>query len=101
VIARLFTLHWSSVGPVSISDEALTNLTALTRQRQSIIQRDISERNARFFTEESDKLEGWADDLKLGLEREIKDLDRQIRDARRSATTALTLEDKFGGAEAD
>jgi len=63
VIARLFTLHGRVVGPVSISDEALTNLTALTRQRQSIIQRDISERNARFFTEESDKLEGWADDL--------------------------------------
>lgn len=40
---------------------------------------------------------GWADDLKLGLEREIKDLDRQIKEARRAALTALTLEEKSAG----
>ena len=27
---------------------------------------------------EADKRDGWADELKLGLEREIKELDRQI-----------------------
>lgn len=66
-------------------------------QRQQEIQRNISERNARFFEIEVEKLEGWADDLKLGLEREIKELDRQIKEARRAATTALTLEDKLAG----
>ena len=35
--------------------------------------------------------------MKLGLEREIKELDSQIRDARRAATTALTLEEKLAG----
>ena len=68
-----------------------------TQKRQAEIQRGISERNARFFEIEADKLEGWADDLKLGLEREIKELDRQIKEARRAATTALTLEDKLEG----
>lgn len=57
----------------------------------------MAERNARFFEDEADKLDGWADDLKLGLEREIKELDRQIREARRAATTALTLEEKLTG----
>jgi uncharacterized iron-regulated protein len=38
-----------------------------------------------------------ADDLKVGLEREIKELDRQIKEARRAATTALTLEEKLAG----
>lgn len=28
---------------------------------------------------EAERLDGWADDLKLGLERAIKDLDRQIK----------------------
>ena len=42
-------------------------------------------------------MEGWADDLKLGLEREIKEIDRQIKEARRAATTALTLEEKLAG----
>lgn len=61
------------------------------------IRRTISERNARFFEAEAEKLEGWADDLKLGLEREIKEIDRQIKNARRTATTALTLEEKLAG----
>ena len=38
-----------------------------------------------FLAEEADKLDGWADDLKLGLEREIKELDRQIKEARRTS----------------
>ena len=46
---------------------------------------------------EAEKLDGWADDLKVGLEREIKELDRQIKEARRAATAALTLEEKLIG----
>src|SRR5262249_2831000 len=61
------------------------------------IHRDISERNAKFFGEEVEKLDGWADDLKLGLEREIKEIDRQIKEARRAAASALTLEEKLNG----
>ena len=72
-------------------------LETLTKNRQASIQQDISERNARFFEAEADKLDGWADDLKVGLEREIKEIDRQIKEARRSATTALTLEEKLDG----
>ncbi|KAA0220133.1 DEAD/DEAH box helicase, partial [candidate division KSB1 bacterium] len=44
-----------------------------------------------------EKLDGWADDLKVGLEREIKELDRQIKEARRAATAALTLDEKLAG----
>jgi adenine-specific DNA-methyltransferase len=35
--------------------------------------------------------------LKVGLEREIKELDRQIKEARRATTAALSLEEKLGG----
>lgn len=66
-------------------------------RRQEAIQRTISQRNAAFFEAEADKLDGWADDLKVGLEREIKDLDRQIKEARRVAKATLTLEDKLAG----
>jgi ERCC4-related helicase len=72
-------------------------LKAITDQRKFAIQRDISERNARFFETEAEKLDGWADDLKMGLEREIKEIDRQIKEARRAATLALTLEEKLEG----
>ncbi|MDD5095357.1 MAG: helicase-related protein, partial [Dehalococcoidia bacterium] len=72
-------------------------LDVMTQLRQAEIQRAISERNARFFETEVEKLEGWADDLKLGLEREIKEIDRQIKEARRAATVALRLEEKLAG----
>lgn len=72
-----------------------TRLSQIATERQAAIQRGISERNARFFEIEAEKLDGWADDLKVSLEREIKELDRQIKEARRGATIALTLEDKL------
>ncbi|WP_273179844.1 SNF2-related protein [Ferrovum myxofaciens] len=96
VAARLLTLPGSVAGQAQSGLET-TPLEAQTHQRQAAIQRNISERNARFFEEEADKLDGWADDLKVGLEREIKEFDRQIKEARRAATTALTLEDKLAG----
>jgi ERCC4-related helicase len=72
-------------------------LETITQSRQTAIQRNISERNARIFEAEADKLDGWADDLKMGLEREIKEIDRQIKETRRATTTALTLEEKLAG----
>ncbi|MHB1619036.1 MAG: helicase-related protein [Sulfuricella sp.] len=104
VAARLLTLPGSS-SPLPRAGEGpgerADTLEDQTQQRQAAIQRGISERNARFFEAEADKLDGWADDLKVGLEREIKELDRQIKEARRAATTALTLEEKLGGAKTD
>ncbi len=101
VAARLLTL--SAASPPRPPGEGwgeggvAQQLETITRQRQAAIQRNISERNARFFEAEADKLDGWADDLKVGLEREIKELDRQIKEARRAATTAMTLEEKLAG----
>ncbi|MDD5199460.1 MAG: SNF2-related protein [Terrimicrobiaceae bacterium] len=81
----------------NLCESAVESLRALTSQRQQSIQRGISQRNAAVFEAEAEKLEGWSDDLKLGLEREIKELDRQIKEARRAATTALSLEEKLAG----
>lgn len=93
--ARLFTLPGIVAGPcLSTAPSAVGEAI---EQRQTAIRYTISERNARFFEAEADKLDGWADDLKLGLEREIKEMDRQIKEARRAATTALTLEEKLAG----
>ncbi len=72
-------------------------LQELVEKKKTTIQRNISERNARFFEIEAEKLDGWADDLKVALEREIKDIDRQIKEAKRAATLALTLEEKLAG----
>jgi adenine-specific DNA-methyltransferase len=68
--------------------------SAIKERRENIL-RQVSERNAQFFEDEANKIDGWADDLKVGLEREIKEFDRQIKEARRAAVAALTLEEKL------
>lgn len=57
--------------------------------------RQIEIRNARFFDEEVLKLDRWSDDLKHGLEQEIKELDLQIREARRAMSLASSLQGKL------
>lgn len=56
---------------------------------------EINQRNLAYFEAEVQKLDAWADDLKLGLEQELKELDRQIKEVRRQASSALTLEEKI------
>lgn len=82
---------------VNLPEDVARTLESQTYDSQQTVQREVSERNARYFADEADKLDGWADDLKLGLEREIKEIDRQVKEARRAATTALTLEEKLAG----
>jgi adenine-specific DNA-methyltransferase len=94
--SRLLTVPGRVLGQV-VGVAPDSTLEAMVAARQGDIQRGISERNGRIFEAEIEKLEGWADDLKMGLEREIKELDRQIKEARRGATTALTLEEKLEG----
>jgi superfamily II DNA or RNA helicase len=94
-IRRMLSLSAQVVCPLDGSVTA--PLDELIRERRLRIDRGISERNAVFFEAEAAKLDGWADDLKTGLEREIKYIDRQIKEARRAATAALTLEEKLQG----
>jgi adenine-specific DNA-methyltransferase len=54
----------------------------------------------KFFDEEVVKLDHWSDDLKQSMEREIKDLDKQIREARKVAALAGSLREKLEGQKA-
>ena len=95
-VRRLFSLPATVTQPVNASIEHPT-LSKRAEERQDAIRRHISQRNAEFFEIEAEKLDAWADDLKVGLEREIKEFDRQIKEARRAAVVALTLEEKLAG----
>ncbi len=93
---RLFSLSAPSVKELR-NGQPHPRLQELVAEQQEAIRRQISTRNAAFFEEEAAKLDSWADDLKVALEREIKEMDRQIKEARRAATAALTLEAKLDG----
>jgi ERCC4-related helicase len=95
VAKRLMSLPGRVINPsVEIVDPRLANQTQYSVNR---IQQDIALRNANFFEVEAKKLDGWADDLKVVLEREIKEMDRQIKEAKRAATAAVDLQSKLAG----
>lgn len=66
----------------------------ISRQKNLVIG-NIEQRNLTLFSQESEKLDAWADDLKVGLEREIKELDRSIKECRTKSKGAATLAEKL------
>lgn len=70
-------------------------LLADVEARKTALLRDVNERNLGYFEQEVQKLDAWADDLKLGLEQKIKEIDREIKEVRRTAATSPTLEEKL------
>jgi superfamily II DNA or RNA helicase len=66
----------------------------LSRQRAAVIN-NVEQRNLALFSDETEKLDAWADDLKVALEREIKELDRSIKETRTRGKSAPTLAEKL------
>jgi superfamily II DNA or RNA helicase len=63
------------------------------QQRQ--ILNEVGQRNTRWLDQEVAKLDRWSEDLKFGLEQDIKDLDKEIRDTKRASSSAASLADKL------
>jgi adenine-specific DNA-methyltransferase len=93
MVKRLLALPANVADQMPLAPEG--NLDAVTENRRGEIAQEIGKRNLTFFEAETEKLEAWADDLKAGLEREIKELDRQLREAKKTSKAALTLEEKL------
>jgi len=79
--------------PTDIPDNPL--LQQDFERRKNDLLRQINERNLSYFDQEVQKLDAWADDLKMGLEQDIKDIDREIKEVRRTAAVAPTLDEKL------
>lgn len=80
---------------IDIPAEFQSHLESDFEYAKAQFERKTNQKNLEFFEQEVEKLDGWADDLKSGLEQSIKELDTQIKQARREAKTALSLEEKL------
>jgi hypothetical protein len=81
--------------PAGLFSTADTTLVADVEARKIALLGEINHRNLGYFDQEVQKLDAWADDLKLGLEQEIKAIDAEIKEVRRTAATSPTLEEKL------
>ncbi len=85
--------------PAKISDlkGQITNekLNSLYEQDKLKIIDKISERNSKNFDTEMDKLDFWAEDRKKTLEQKLKEMDKNIKELKRSARRANSLPEKI------
>jgi ERCC4-related helicase len=92
---KLLRLPAVSSAPGLFNNSPNPELAADVERRKIELLRAINQRNLGYFEQEVQKLDAWADDLKLGLEHEIKEIDREIKEVRRTAATSPTLEEKL------
>ncbi len=69
-------------------------LDGLARESQGRLLARVTERNQKYFEQEIEKLDAWAEDLKENLERELKELDREIRATKKQARQMMDLDQK-------
>lgn len=91
---RMFSLIATEGIETDIPNNAIPQFEKiLLTQHQNIINENTL-RNRDFFDNEMDKLDQWADDMKISLEKEIKDLDAEIKLRKSEAKKMMNLEAK-------
>lgn len=94
VLQEFFRLGATSAETSNAADNTL--LAQELKTRREDVQREVNLRNLTYYEAETLKLDGWAEDQKVTLERDIKELDKAIRELRRTAAASPTLEEKLG-----
>ena len=94
IAERMLMLPAKEIGP-AVSDQAVIQNTSMRIERMKAdVLSESANRNQTFFEDEMDKLDTWASDMKVSLEREITDLDAEIKLRKAEAKKMLQLKDK-------
>lgn len=91
---RFFSLDANVSDGIYLKDDEKQKLTEINFNEQQVIIEKSAVRNRDFFDIEIDKLDQWADDMKISLQKEIEDLDAEIKLKKAEAKKMLNLEAK-------
>jgi adenine-specific DNA-methyltransferase len=71
------------------------NLESIRKQHQQDCLQQVEDRVSKLYDQEVEKLDGWSEDLKIGLERQLKELEKEIKEARKSTHLSKSLTEKL------
>ena len=94
IAERLLMLPAKITGSVEVDQAALQNCSFRMERMNADVLSESANRNQSFFEEEMEKLDNWASDMKVSLEREITDLDAEIKLRKSEARKMLQLKEK-------
>ena len=94
VVERMLLQPAEAIGDVSAPATIAEKLTKRVEILMGEVMSQSALRNEVFFEEEMDKLDTWAGDMKVALEREIKDLDAEIKLRKSNAKKLSQLAEK-------
>ncbi len=92
--AKFFSVAVGVGEPCALPQDVQAHLQTQFAEQQVGLLDATARRNQDYFESEMEKLENWANDLKDGLERDLKDLDREIKEIKRQARLAAELNAK-------
>ncbi|MCR9080946.1 MAG: SNF2-related protein [Cyclobacteriaceae bacterium] len=94
LVKRLFSLN-AKLGLEAELDQRTKSLLDQKLNEELAIAKETSlAKNGAFFDQEYEKLEHWADDMKISLERELQDLDAEIKLKKMEARKSTDLKSK-------
>ena len=100
-IAERMLMLPANVTGQATADQAVRQNSGMRIERiKADILSESANRNQNFFEDEMDKLDTWASDMKVSLEREITDLDAEIKLRKSEAKKMLQLKDKVAAQRA-
>jgi len=95
IAKKLFSLQADVKKADQLNDEESNKINECEEQSINLVSGQIAERNSEFFDAEVEKLDKWADDMKIALELDLKKLDIDIKTAKTNAKKILNLDEKL------
>lgn len=92
---RLFDIPAKCGTLCAMPDGARRAIAERIEARRAAVLEEAAAKDGQWFDTEIQKLDRWADDRKVALEQELRDLDRAIAEGRRAAVTAGSLSAKL------
>jgi len=95
IMEKIFSLSAQSVVSKTLSPEQNKKLDDIELRSVSIVSAEIAERNGKYFDDEINKLDSWAEDKRRALKAELKYYDDQIGLSKKEARLAPNLPEKL------